>query len=216
MLVALHLLASSRLGKWEVRTHAGHQHNRAIAAIGILTDNPAGPLNTAMLDFFTADPSHRLVIRLCVFADETHHMPSKHIAVLSRPSFAAQPQFQCVAKIVQWIAHATQAFPGCQFVGWADSDTWFNPPRLAAYLTAMNQATRALVLGGIHACDTDGRLTYANVNHRRFQGHWCGAGSLSTGRAYMLATPPWAGSVSAGPLPDLSSRGPRLIPTSNM
>jgi hypothetical protein len=124
-----------------------------IAAFGVLTVHPRSELNQAMLVAFDEHPSSRLVIKLCVFADEgtTAERASNRVVVLGRPMYAPWAQLQCVAKILQWLRYALDAYGSSSFVGWMDSDTWLQPRRLAAYLHGVQNALPpgALCWGGL-------------------------------------------------------------------
>ena len=114
------------------------QHPTHIAAIGILTQRPSGALERDMWAAYERHASRRVLLRHCVFEDETRER-GPAIAALQRPSYAPWAQLQCVAKILQWLRHAVDERLG-RFVGWLDSDTWMHPQRLAAHLSRVHQA----------------------------------------------------------------------------
>ena len=114
------------------------QHPTHLAAIGILTQRPSGALERDMWAAYERHASRRVLLRQCVFEDETRER-GPAIVVLQRPSYAPWAQLQCVAKILQWLRHAVDERLG-RFVGWFDSDTWMHPQRLAAHLSRVQQA----------------------------------------------------------------------------
>ena len=114
------------------------QHPTHIAAIGILTQRPSGALERDIWAAYERHASRRVLLRHCVFEDETRER-GPAIAALQRPSYAPWAQLQCVAKILQWLRHAVDERLG-RFVGWLDSDTWMHPQRLAAHLSRVHQA----------------------------------------------------------------------------
>lgn len=130
-----------------------NQEARALAAFGILTREVSSELNLLMLGAFAARATARLILRLCVFPDEgsAEEKSRTYVAVLQRPAYIAWPQLQCTVKIVEWIRHALEVHPMVPFVGWMDSDTWFEPNRLSIYLSAVLNAFSAEtpIWGGI-------------------------------------------------------------------
>jgi hypothetical protein len=137
-----------------------------VAAFGILTQQASSELNLAMLGAFAARATEQLILRLCLFADEVseEEKAKTYIAVLDRPPHIPWPQVQCAAKILQWLKCAVEAYAAVPFVGWMDSDTWFEPQRFAAYLAAVRLAMPATksIWGGIfmhyQRLDTNGTL----------------------------------------------------------
>ena len=120
------------------RSVSMEQHPTHLAAIGILTQRPSGALERDMWAAYERHASRRVLLRQCVFEDETRER-GPAIVVLQRPSYAPWAQLQCVAKILQWLRYAVDERLG-RFVGWFDSDTWMHPQRLAAHLSHVQQA----------------------------------------------------------------------------
>ena len=120
------------------RSVSMEQHPTHLAAIGILTQRPSGALERDMWAAYERHASRRVLLRHCVFEDETRERGAA-IVVLQRPSYAPWAQLQCVAKILQWLRYAVDERLG-RFVGWFDSDTWMHPQRLAAHLSHVQQA----------------------------------------------------------------------------
>lgn len=114
------------------------------AAIGILTLDPASPLNQRVAASLVLGASDAVLLRFALFADEAAALPRSPTlqhpahwpttAVLTRPTYAsAARQYACVTKILAWLDFASSSLT-CAFIGWVDSDTWFMPQRLQSYL----------------------------------------------------------------------------------
>ena len=121
-----------------------------LAAIGVLTQSPQeSSLNRRMAESFVLAPAE-IWLRWVLWEEEArakrwearklsnqrvavHSVP---IAVVERPAFVTRRhEWECVAKILAWLAHAHTTTPStAAFIGWADSDTWFLPQRLHAFL----------------------------------------------------------------------------------
>jgi hypothetical protein len=126
-----------------------HDHGQLVA-LGVLTRDPNSGLNTRMAESFALAPSHAVVIRLVLFTDEALPEPaaaagptqstpgSFRVVALERPMLVSRrPQYQCVAKIIAWLRHASRHHPNLPFYGWVDSDTWFLPSRLETFLESV-------------------------------------------------------------------------------
>jgi hypothetical protein len=102
-----------------------------------------------MLSYFETNASTQVSIRLCVFSDETEER-GPAIIPLKRPPYLEARETQCVAKILAWLDHASLRHPASSFVGWVDSDTWFDPVRMATHLASVYVAlpSGALAWGG--------------------------------------------------------------------
>lgn len=138
-----------------------------MAVFGITTVRTSSPLNQLMLASFAANPTDRLLLRLVVFEDEATSADKEAgnwVAVLPRPDYLPWPHLQCTQKILQWLRHASRAFPHVQIIGQMDSDTWIQPQRLATYLASVATAVppSALFWGGLfehwQRLDTNGTI----------------------------------------------------------
>ena len=138
-----------------------------IAAFGITTLNTSSVLNRAMFESFgDARGSKHLILRLVVFEDEAtgDDRRDERVAVLKRPWYLPWQHLQCTQKILRWLEFAMETFPAIKWIGQMDSDSWFVPQRLVAYLRSIDTAlpSDAYVWGGMYMhwqrLDTNGTL----------------------------------------------------------
>ena len=125
-----------------------------LAALGILTQNPMSELNKRMSESYALDPptKGRFLMRWVLFEDEVARLQQRlpswswdaaqpASAVLKRPPFVSSlPQYQCAAKILAWLQHASVWWPEAEFIGWADSDTWLLPRRVQSLLEGVSDS----------------------------------------------------------------------------
>jgi hypothetical protein len=137
-----------------------------LAAVGILTQWPDGPLERRMWRSLSLAPAEAILLRYAVFQDEFEADVRKHpgaaatrrraarasqVAVLARPRFVGRSaQYECIAKILAWLQHSTATIQAA-YVAWMDRDTWLMPLRLQTFLegvqgsTARNESARAWI-----------------------------------------------------------------------
>ena len=110
----------------------------ALAAICILTIHPNSQFNRAMnSSSLNLSPSPQILLRWCLFDDEGSPRERAQFTTvtLKRPDFVSSDRrYQCVAKILAWLAFARQHYSAAAFTGWMDSDTFLLPQRLESYL----------------------------------------------------------------------------------
>ena len=124
--------------------------------LGILTRDPTSHLNRELGASIAGRASPAVRLQYVFFSDESKQRGADIVA-LDRPAWVTAENV-CVAKILEWLAHARRTSAATPYVGWLDSDTWLDPQRFAAYFSVVaRRAAGSPSWGGLveHMADYD-------------------------------------------------------------
>ena len=124
--------------------------------LGILTRDPASHLNRELGASIAGRASPAVRLQYVFFSDESRQRGADIVA-LDRPAWVTAENV-CVAKILEWLAHARRTSAATPYVGWLDSDTWLDPQRFAVYFSHVaRRAAGSPSWGGLveHMADYD-------------------------------------------------------------
>ena len=89
--------------------------------LGILTRDPTLHLNRELGASIAGRSSPAVRLQYVFFSDESRQRGADIVA-LDRPAWVTAENV-CVAKILEWLAHARRTSAATPYVGWLDSDT---------------------------------------------------------------------------------------------